>query len=558
MTTKPKQLLIETIQIYPSQINKADSGHYIVESTSGGKLVVVLPATTCDKKNLNERIYSSTLMEGVTRKAKTSFENRELLSSVNEHPSEPYVTPGQASHVVTDAWVKDGTFYNKWEVLETAAGKDLRALIEAKVAFGVSIRGVGSVDYQGNILEDYEFLGCDCVAEPSAQLRVRPETVKESTTNTKSIFNKESKMSDKKSVISYLSEQKVLMENELKSDRVAAFTRAAAVEGYLSESKLTGKDIADVYQTWESIKEGCFKPLSENKDQLNEDTASLLRKTLEKRTTQLKTMSKGITQIAEQLKLTKLAAKGDSVKVIAEAQSQTKVVSSQLTKALTYSKRLAMENRRVKIENAKLLRAATIKEVAYRLSVKEAAKLNVAYKIAVKEAAKLAKGKRLIIVKEAKQKMTESMFSFFTDTDYDMYAGAAKPFGKMEPMIAEGSNYQVILAGTDGGTTQIQMFMEDGAAFAKDVASWNEFYDFAIALPESTSGPELKQLGFTDIGGNFGESKKTKSFKVKAAQKVVESKKVIDNSKSQTLKSEAKPAQETAYSRGEHAFKGWI
>ena len=174
-----KKLLVERAIIQPAYLSKTGAT-YLVES-NGSTLVVKLPVTVLDEKNLNSRIYSTSIMENACRNARPAFEARELLSSVNEHPSETaYVTPGAASHVVTDAWVEGKHLYNKWEVLNTAAGRDLRALIEANVAFGVSIRGLGSVDNYGNILDDYEYLGTDCVSDPSARLRVKAETLDES------------------------------------------------------------------------------------------------------------------------------------------------------------------------------------------------------------------------------------------------------------------------------------------------------------------------------------------------------------------------------------------
>ena len=131
-----KKLLVERAIIQPAYLSKTGAT-YLVES-NGSTLVVKLPVTVLDEKNLNSRIYSTSIMENACRNARPAFEARELLSSVNEHPSETaYVTPGAASHVVTDAWVEGKHLYNKWEVLNTAAGRDLRALIEANVAFGV-------------------------------------------------------------------------------------------------------------------------------------------------------------------------------------------------------------------------------------------------------------------------------------------------------------------------------------------------------------------------------------------------------------------------------------
>lgn len=545
-----RQLLIETLQVKPSQVGRVDSGHYLIESNGNGALVISLPMTTLNKRNLNDRVYSTAVFESAIPRAKTAMENRELLSSVNEHPSEPYVTPGQASHVVTEMWIDGEHLYGKWEVLETSNGKDLRALIEARVAFGVSIRGLGSMDYQGNILaEDYEILGCDCVGEPSTQLRVRPEIVSETTNKlfTKSHSSskiKENEMKDKNSVIKYITEQKVLMESEMKSDKVAAFTRAAAVEDALAGSTIQGKELADVYNVWESIKDSCFKQISESKNADEDTTAqlSLFRKVVEKRNTQLNVMGKALTKMTEQLNVTKRLAQKKIVEAVTTVNGKAKTVESQLKAAISENKKLVTENKALKASNDNLLAEATHLHLAYRLAVKEAGRINIGYKIAIKEAAKLAKGKKLI----------ESAFTFFTDADYETFTGADRPFGKMEPMVSEGNNYSAVLAGTDGGTTQVQVFTKDGATWAKDVASWSEFYQFASQLPESVDPEFLKSSGFADIAG-FSESK-TVSFK-KGSKAITESR-IIKNGSSSDVASIKQ--EETAQSRGEVPHAGWI
>lgn len=553
-----KQLLIETIEVKPNQVGKGSTGGYVAESI-GGKLIVTLPATVCDKKNLNERVYSSALMEGVAKRSKNAFESRELLSSVNEHPSDPYVTPGQASHVVIDAWVQEGVFYNKWEILETATGKDLRALIESGVSFGVSIRGLGSVDYNGNIQEDYDYLGTDCVAEPSAQLRVRPEIVKESATvpgknSSNNGFTKESKdMKDKASVTRYLSEQKVLMQSEMQGEnKVAAFQRAASVEEVLAESSLQGKDLAEVFTLWEGIKKDC---LDVKEAAASEDKSALYGKVIEQRNKQLNTMAKNITQVTQQLQETKVAA---ATKVNA-SDRRAKTAEAQLKHAVKESAKLKAENAKLRARNDSLLAEMVKKNFAYRLAVKEAAKLNFAYKVAVQEAARVAKGKKLIVVKEAKKALTESMFTFFTDADYQSFAGAGRPFGKMEPMIAEGNNYQAVLAGTDDGATQVQIFTEDGSMWAKPVNEWSEFVgQVANELPETVDAAKLQAMGFENLSGGFGESK-AKSFKTAAKKPTVQESskgRVIDNGRGSK---EEKPAvQESAFERGEHKIPGWL
>jgi len=394
-----KIVLIESkaFTVNPHEIIRS-GGKYLVES-SGGKMTVTLPMTKLNEKNLNGRTYSTFIMESAIRNAKKLFEGREMLSSVNEHPTEPYVTPGEASHVVTEAWVDGDMLYGKWEVLETHNGKNLRALVEAGVAFGVSIRGLGSMDNYGNILEDYELLGCDCVGEPSAQLRVRPQVVENLDKDGGNPDNKptvkESKMANKDVNLKYLSEQRILMQNEAKGeDKLAVFQRAAVVEAAIAGSGLSGRDLVDVHNEWDKIKKESFALVTESnsaedKAALQNESVELLKKLLEKRTAQVKAMASGLTQISEQLKGTKAVTQ----KALAETRSKADVARRVDE---TRAKRSNAVVGGLLKENQELLALATTNELKYRLSVKEAAMENKAYRLAVREAAGLAK--RLAVV----------------------------------------------------------------------------------------------------------------------------------------------------------------
>ena len=66
-------------------------------------------------------------------------------------------------------WDKDNVI-GKIEILPTATGNILRALIENNVQVGVSSRGMGSLEDRGGVLEvqdDFELLCWDFVSTPS-------------------------------------------------------------------------------------------------------------------------------------------------------------------------------------------------------------------------------------------------------------------------------------------------------------------------------------------------------------------------------------------------------
>jgi len=94
-------------------------------------------------------------------------------------------------------------------------------------------------------------------------------------------------------------------------------------------------------------------------------------------------------------------------------------------------------------------------------------------------------------------------------------------------MISEGNDYSAILAGTDSGGTQIQMFVADGSTWAKDVGSWAEAYEFIQSAPKNVMEDfNMESAGFTLIGhGSQAESFKSKKGQVTEGR-------VLRNSKS--------------------------
>jgi hypothetical protein len=263
-----KKLLVErAIAVHASGSALCEStgrAGYVVEAGApkrpGVLMTVKLPATTLDKMNENRRTYRRTIMDSAMQRAKPEFEARSMLSSVNEHPEDPYVTPGQASHIVTEAWCEnDGYLWNRWDVLNTGTGRDLAALIEAGASFGVSIRGLGSQDNLGNIQDDYEYLGTDCVGQPSAKIRTAPELVNQEGTADRrapnlhetALITGNAKMKNKQEASTYVREQLTLAKTE---GRMDALRRLIKVEGELAVCSLPAPELMEAFNLLESGK----------------------------------------------------------------------------------------------------------------------------------------------------------------------------------------------------------------------------------------------------------------------------------------------------------------
>jgi hypothetical protein len=57
---------------------------------------------------------------------------------------------------------------NDWLILDISKGRNLQGLAEGGASFGTSIRGLGQFNEDTKEIENYDFLGCDAVGNPSA------------------------------------------------------------------------------------------------------------------------------------------------------------------------------------------------------------------------------------------------------------------------------------------------------------------------------------------------------------------------------------------------------
>lgn len=143
------------------------------------------------KQNANKRTYPKGIWEGLFKDGSdfmNRIKNRAMLGLL-EHPEDGvtrldrlpshlivevhFATPQEINETRNDKHpIEEGDIVGTLEVLGTSTGKELLALIEAGVLFGVSSRGGGSLreDGDGYIVEnDFECETWDVVAVPSVQ-----------------------------------------------------------------------------------------------------------------------------------------------------------------------------------------------------------------------------------------------------------------------------------------------------------------------------------------------------------------------------------------------------
>jgi len=153
----------------------------ISNGKAGTLIVRNVPVTILNRENMNGRIYTTQVLEEAIAECKrlNKFADKMLLSKPDEHPEDSFIPPSKASHAVINCYIKKNVpivvegkkerhdvLFQDWEIFNTANGKDMRALVEAGVSFGVSIRGLG--DLEGKYVKNYSLLGTDLVGNPSS------------------------------------------------------------------------------------------------------------------------------------------------------------------------------------------------------------------------------------------------------------------------------------------------------------------------------------------------------------------------------------------------------
>ena len=159
-----KKLIIETHTFKSNPVTLTEN-----VNKDNGNLIVEGILATAEVKNGNGRYYAKDLWEREMDKYSQLIKERRSMGEL-DHPESSVINLQNVSHLISDYWWDGDNVMGKIEILPTPSGNILKEIIKAGVTVGVSSRGMGSLEQNGNVMEvqdDFELLCWDFVSTPS-------------------------------------------------------------------------------------------------------------------------------------------------------------------------------------------------------------------------------------------------------------------------------------------------------------------------------------------------------------------------------------------------------
>ena len=134
-------------------------------------LVVKGVIQRAEAKNQNGRVYPKEILEREIKKyIDGPVRERRALGEL-DHPESSVINLQNVSHNVIKVKMVGDDVYGEVEILSTPAGNILKELFRNGITVGISSRGMGSVQENGNgtveVQDDFELLCFDFVSTPS-------------------------------------------------------------------------------------------------------------------------------------------------------------------------------------------------------------------------------------------------------------------------------------------------------------------------------------------------------------------------------------------------------
>ena len=146
----------------------------LVEDTKDGKKVYAIEGVflQAEVKQRNGRTYPMAVLQREVDRYNEEYVKQNRALGELGHPESPHINLDRVSHMITELKANGIDFVGRAKIMDTPYGKIVKSFIDEGVKFGVSSRGVGSLENakDGDVVADDFFLAtaADIVADPSA------------------------------------------------------------------------------------------------------------------------------------------------------------------------------------------------------------------------------------------------------------------------------------------------------------------------------------------------------------------------------------------------------
>ena len=146
----------------------------LVEATKDGKKIYAIEGVflQAEVKNRNGRTYPMAVLQREVDRYNEEYVTQNRALGELGHPESPHINLDRVSHMITELKANGIDFVGRAKIMDTPYGKIVKSFIDEGVKFGVSSRGVGSLENakDGDVVADDFFLAtaADIVADPSA------------------------------------------------------------------------------------------------------------------------------------------------------------------------------------------------------------------------------------------------------------------------------------------------------------------------------------------------------------------------------------------------------
>lgn len=118
-------------------------------------------------KNHNERVYPVNEISKAVSQINEQIKGGYSVLGEVDHPDDLKINLDRVSHMITDMWMDGPNGFGKLKILPTPMGQLVQTMLDSGVKLGVSSRGSGDVDSNGQV-GGFEIVTVDVVAQPSA------------------------------------------------------------------------------------------------------------------------------------------------------------------------------------------------------------------------------------------------------------------------------------------------------------------------------------------------------------------------------------------------------